>query len=43
MPEIKAFKGIRYNLEKLTNLADVICQPYDQLTGRNLQLTKPNI
>lgn len=34
MPEIKAFKGIRYNPEKLTNLADVICQPYDQVTNK---------
>lgn len=32
MPEIKAFKGIRYNLKKIKNLADVITQPYDQIT-----------
>ncbi len=34
MPEIKAFKGIRYNLEKLPDLTDVICQPYDQVTNK---------
>ena len=34
MPEIKAFKGIRYNLEKLPGLIDVICQPYDQVTNK---------
>uniref|UniRef100_A0A7V3RGZ8 DUF1015 domain-containing protein n=1 Tax=candidate division WOR-3 bacterium TaxID=2052148 RepID=A0A7V3RGZ8_UNCW3 len=32
MPEIKPFKGIRYNLNKIKNLADVITQPYDQIT-----------
>jgi len=32
MPEIKPFKGIRYNLVKIKNLADVITQPYDQIT-----------
>jgi len=32
MPEIKPFKGIRYNLKKIKNLADVITQPYDQIT-----------
>ncbi len=32
MPEIRPFKGIRYNGEKLKNLADVITQPYDQIT-----------
>jgi uncharacterized protein (DUF1015 family) len=34
MPEIKSFKGIRYNPEKLQNLADVICQPYDQISNK---------
>ncbi|UCG31354.1 MAG: DUF1015 domain-containing protein [candidate division WOR-3 bacterium] len=34
MPEIKPFKGIRYNLEKIENLADVVTQPYDQITDR---------
>jgi uncharacterized protein (DUF1015 family) len=34
MPEIKPFKGIHYNLEKVENLADVITQPYDQITDR---------
>jgi uncharacterized protein (DUF1015 family) len=34
MPEIKPFKGIRYNPEKIPNLADVICQPYDQITNK---------
>ncbi|MGQ9464972.1 MAG: DUF1015 domain-containing protein [bacterium] len=32
MPEIRPFKGIRYNLEKIKSLADVITQPYDQIT-----------
>lgn len=32
MPEIRPFKGIRYNLKKINNLADVITQPYDQIT-----------
>ncbi len=32
MPEIKPFRGIRYSLEKIENLADVITQPYDQIT-----------
>lgn len=32
MPEIKSLKGIRYNPEKIENFADVICQPYDQIT-----------
>jgi uncharacterized protein (DUF1015 family) len=34
MPEIKAFKGVRYDPEKIQNLADVITQPYDQITDR---------
>jgi len=34
MPEIKPFRGIRYNTETITNLADVICQPYDQISNR---------
>lgn len=34
MPEIKPFKGIRYNLKKLPDLTDVICQPYDQVTNK---------
>lgn len=34
MPEIKSFKGIKYNSERTENLADVICQPYDQITNR---------
>lgn len=32
MPEIRPFKGIRYNPAKIKNLADVITQPYDQIT-----------
>ncbi|MCX7994508.1 MAG: DUF1015 domain-containing protein [candidate division WOR-3 bacterium] len=32
MPEIRPFRGIRYNLSKIKNLADVITQPYDQIT-----------
>ena len=34
MPEIKPFKGIRYNVDKIENLADVVTQPYDQITDR---------
>ncbi|MCK4249992.1 DUF1015 domain-containing protein [candidate division WOR-3 bacterium] len=34
MPEIKSFKGIKYNPEKLQNLVDVICQPYDQISNK---------
>lgn len=34
MPEIKSFRGIRYNPEKIENLADVVTQPYDQITDR---------
>jgi uncharacterized protein (DUF1015 family) len=34
MPEIKAFKGIRYNPEYIENLGDVVCQPYDQISNR---------
>jgi len=34
MPEIKAFKGMRYNSEKTDSLADVICQPYDQISNK---------
>ncbi len=32
MPEVKPFKGIRYNQKKIKDLADVITQPYDQIT-----------
>ncbi|MEO0160872.1 MAG: DUF1015 domain-containing protein [candidate division WOR-3 bacterium] len=32
MPEVRPFKGIRYNLSKIKNLSDVITQPYDQIT-----------
>lgn len=32
MPEIKGFKGIRYNPEKIEKFADVITQPYDQIS-----------
>ena len=32
MPEIKPFRGIRYNTAKIKNYADVVCQPYDQIT-----------
>jgi len=34
MPEIKPFKGIRYNIDKIGNLSDVVTQPYDQITDR---------
>ena len=34
MPEIKPFKGIRYNPEKIPDLTNVICQPYDQVTNK---------
>ncbi|OPX17792.1 hypothetical protein BXT86_04605 [candidate division WOR-3 bacterium 4484_100] len=32
MPVIKPFKGIRYNPEKIEELGDVVCLPYDQIT-----------
>lgn len=32
MPDIKPLKGIRYNPEMIDNFAEVICQPYDQIT-----------
>ncbi len=32
MPEIKPFKGIRYNLKRIKDIAKVITQPYDQIT-----------
>lgn len=32
MPDIKGFKGIRYNPEKIKNFTDVITQPYDQIS-----------
>ncbi len=34
MPEIRPFKGIRYNPERIPNLTNVICQPYDQITNK---------
>ncbi len=34
MPEIKPFRGVRYNSKNIPNLADVICQPYDQITNK---------
>lgn len=34
MPEIKPFKGIRYNPEKIDKIDDVICQPYDQISNK---------
>ncbi len=34
MPELKPFKGIRYNPEQIENLTDVICQPYDQISNK---------
>jgi uncharacterized protein (DUF1015 family) len=34
MPEIKPFKGFRYNPEKIENIGDVICEPYDQITNK---------
>lgn len=34
MPEIRAFKGIRYNPEKIEDLSTVICQPYDQISNK---------
>lgn len=34
MPEIKAFKGLHYDPQKIANLADVVTQPYDQITDR---------
>jgi len=32
MPEVRPFKGIRYDLKKIKNLNDVLTQPYDQIT-----------
>ncbi|MFC1646423.1 DUF1015 domain-containing protein [Candidatus Omnitrophota bacterium] len=29
MTKIKAFKGVRYNLEKIADLSQVVCPPYD--------------
>jgi len=34
MPEIKSFRGIRYNPEKIENLSEVVTQPYDQITDQ---------
>lgn len=34
MPEIKPFKGIRYNPDKIEKIDDVICQPYDQISNK---------
>jgi uncharacterized protein (DUF1015 family) len=34
MPEIKPFKGIMYNQEKIRDLSTVICQPYDQVSNK---------
>jgi uncharacterized protein (DUF1015 family) len=33
MPQIKPFRGIRYNPEKMKRLTDVITQPYDQISN----------
>jgi len=32
MAHIKPFKGIRYNPERITDMADVICPPYDVIS-----------
>jgi uncharacterized protein (DUF1015 family) len=32
MAHIKPFRGIRYNLERITDVADVICPPYDVIS-----------
>lgn len=34
MPVIKPFQGVHYNPEKIDNLADVVCQPYDQISNK---------
>jgi len=34
MPIINTFKAMRYNPEKINDLADVICQPYDQISNK---------
>lgn len=34
MPEINAFRAMRYNSEKIGEIADVICQPYDQISNK---------
>ncbi len=36
MPKIKAFKGIRYNPEKV-DLSTVICPPYDAISSQELE------
>jgi uncharacterized protein (DUF1015 family) len=36
MPELRAFRGIRYNLGHVGSLSDVICPPYDVI-GPDLQ------
>ncbi len=33
MTEIKAFQGIRYNPEKISNLSKVMCPPYDVISS----------
>ncbi|MCS7304504.1 MAG: DUF1015 domain-containing protein [Thermoguttaceae bacterium] len=32
MPEIQAFRGIRYDLGRVGSLSDVVCPPYDVIT-----------
>lgn len=32
MPEIRPLRGIRYNVDRIGRLADVVTQPYDQIT-----------
>lgn len=34
MAEIRPFRGLRYNPEKIANLSEVITQPYDKITPR---------
>ena len=36
MPEIQAFRGIRYNLGRVGSLSDVVTPPYDVI-GPELQ------
>jgi uncharacterized protein (DUF1015 family) len=40
MPQIKPFRGIRYNSEKIKRLSDVITQPYDQISNEMEQQYK---
>jgi uncharacterized protein (DUF1015 family) len=40
MPQVKPFRGFRYSPEKIKRLADVITQPYDQISNEMEQQYK---